>query len=151
MAAPHVAGVAALYLSLTPSASPDDVAGAIAETASTGVVANPAGTSNRLVQSTLATTTPSPPTTSPDPAPSPSPTITLSGGQRRARRGYVVRLTWSGSSAETVAVHRNGRTIAIAANDGAVRDRLRWRTGRFVYRVCEPGAADCSNDVTIRI
>ncbi|HYG71677.1 MAG TPA: S8 family peptidase [Actinomycetota bacterium] len=151
MAAPHVAGVAALYLSLAPSASPDDVAGAIAETASTGVVANPAGTPNRLVQSTLATTTPSPPTTSPGPAPSPSPTITLSGGQRRARRGYVVRLTWYGSSAETVAVQRNGRTIAIAANDGAVRDRLRWRTGRFVYRICEPGAAVCSNDVTIRI
>lgn len=73
MASPHVAGAAALYLSLNPTATPAQVANAITTTATTNVVTNPgAGSPNRLLYisdftATGGGTPPSsnPPTTSP--------------------------------------------------------------------------------------
>jgi len=50
MAAPHVAGAAALYLSAHPAATPAQVSGAIVDTATSGVVASPGtGSPNRLL------------------------------------------------------------------------------------------------------
>ena len=49
MAAPHVAGVVALYLQRTPSASPSTVRNTIFGVATSGIVKNPAGSYNRLV------------------------------------------------------------------------------------------------------
>jgi serine protease len=51
MAAPHVAGVAALYLATHPSATAAEVATALLENASAGRVADPAGSPNRLLHS----------------------------------------------------------------------------------------------------
>jgi subtilisin family serine protease len=63
MATPHVAGVAALYLQGSPSASPATVSGAIVDTATTGVVSNPGtGSPNRLLHSLLTGGTTPPPT-----------------------------------------------------------------------------------------
>ena len=63
MAAPHVAGAAALYLQANPAASPAAVATAILGNATTGVVADPgSGTPNRLLHSLFGA------------APAPSPT-----------------------------------------------------------------------------
>jgi subtilisin family serine protease len=54
MAAPHVAGVAALYLQRAPSASPAQVAARLTSAALPGVVANPgAGSPNRLLHNGL--------------------------------------------------------------------------------------------------
>ena len=54
MASPHVAGVAALYLQGSPSASPATVNNAIVSTSTTGVVSNPGtGSPNRLLYSLL--------------------------------------------------------------------------------------------------
>ena len=60
MASPHVAGVAALYLQGTPSATPSAVTTAIINTATTGVVTGLNGSPNRLVYSLLSGTTPPP-------------------------------------------------------------------------------------------
>jgi subtilisin family serine protease len=50
MAAPHVAGAAAVYLAANPTATPSQVSGAITGTATTGVVASPgSGSPNRLL------------------------------------------------------------------------------------------------------
>jgi len=50
MASPHVAGAAALYLQSHPAATPAEVAAALAQNASTGVVDDPgSGSPNRLV------------------------------------------------------------------------------------------------------
>ncbi len=63
MASPHVAGVAALYLQGSPSASPATVTGAIVNSSTPGALSNVgSGSPNRLVYSTLTTggTTPPP-------------------------------------------------------------------------------------------
>ena len=52
MASPHVAGVAALVLQGSPSASPSQVGGAIGSAATPGVVTDPAGSPNLLLHAT---------------------------------------------------------------------------------------------------
>jgi serine protease len=82
MASPHVAGVAALYLSANPTATPAQVSAAILGGATQNVLSDvPSGTPNLLLYSQLAsgastpdTTTPPPVTPPPaDPAPQPAP------------------------------------------------------------------------------
>ncbi|WP_329388454.1 S8 family peptidase [Streptomyces sp. NBC_01351] len=51
MAAPHVAGAAALYLAANPSATPADTAAALTGAATTGAIKNPStGTANKLLK-----------------------------------------------------------------------------------------------------
>jgi aqualysin 1 len=73
MAAPHVAGVAALYLQANPSASPSTVGGAIVGSATTGVLSGVNGAPNRLVYSRLGAA----PDPDPDPDPEPDPSCGL--------------------------------------------------------------------------
>jgi subtilisin family serine protease len=66
--APHVAGVAALYLSVNPLATPAQVASAIVGTGTAGVLTGvPFGTANLLLYSNVANVSPPPP---PPPPPS---------------------------------------------------------------------------------
>jgi len=62
MAAPHAAGIAALYLSGAPSASPGTVSTAITNGAATNVITDTAGTPNRLAYSRLTPTATAPAT-----------------------------------------------------------------------------------------
>ena len=73
MASPHVAGVAALYLSANPTASPADVASAIVANASPGILTSvPGGTANLLLYSGFVGTS----STLPPPPPPPQDTTT---------------------------------------------------------------------------
>ncbi|MGY6519332.1 MAG: S8 family peptidase [Lysobacteraceae bacterium] len=92
MAAPHVAGVAALYLANNPNATPAQVEQAIYSNATTGRVSNPgSGSPNRLVYSLFGGGggTPDP---DPDPDPTPGelsngvPVTGLSGAQGSEQR-----------------------------------------------------------------
>jgi serine protease len=75
MAAPHVAGVAALYLSANPTASPAEVSAAVMNGGTSGVLSGvPSGTPNLLVYSVLASATLPPP---PPPPPPPVDTGTV--------------------------------------------------------------------------
>ncbi len=65
MAAPHVAGAVALLLEAEPTASPAQVAAALVDGATTGVVGDPNGSPNRLLRS------PSIPEPEPEPDPEP--------------------------------------------------------------------------------
>jgi len=72
MAAPHVAGVAALYLSSHPSATPAEVSAAIIGAATMNALKNATGGSPNLILSsnvTGATSAPPPDTTTPTPTP----------------------------------------------------------------------------------
>ena len=71
MAAPHVAGAAALYLSLNPAATPTQVVNAITTTATTNVVSDPGtGSPNRLLYVSDFTTSGggAPPSSTPPPS-----------------------------------------------------------------------------------
>ena len=84
MAAPHVAGVAALFLETNSGASPATVTAAIVNSATTNHVSNPgSGSPNRLLYSLLtAPPPPSPtPTASPTPTPTPTPCVLLPNGR----------------------------------------------------------------------
>lgn len=70
MAAPHVAGVAALYLQSAPTATPAQVAAAVTSTATAGKVTDLGeGSPNRLLYSLLTVEEASPPPPAPPPAP----------------------------------------------------------------------------------
>ena len=73
MASPHVAGVVALHLAGSPSASPADVAASLNNAATTGTVSDPgSGSPNRLLYNLLGpapTPTPTPTGTPPTPTP----------------------------------------------------------------------------------
>lgn len=71
MAAPHVAGAAALYLQANPSASPAAVASAIVGSTTNSLLVNlGAGSPNRLLRVNVATAAPAPPPPPPPPPPS---------------------------------------------------------------------------------
>ena len=60
MAAPHAAGVAALYLATQPTASPATVRNALTNNATANVVGDPQGAPNRLLYSRFGASTPPP-------------------------------------------------------------------------------------------
>ncbi|MGI5169992.1 S8 family serine peptidase [Spirillospora sp. CA-253888] len=68
MAAPHVAGLAALYLADHPGAAPQEVGGAVTGNATPGIVANPgSGSPNRLAYGGTEPAPEQPPAPAPDP------------------------------------------------------------------------------------
>jgi aqualysin 1 len=74
MAAPHVAGVAALYLEANPGASPSTVFNAIINGSTTGVLSSiGTGSPNRLLYSQLTGSAPAPTATPVPPTPTPVP------------------------------------------------------------------------------
>jgi subtilisin family serine protease len=140
MAAPHVAGVAALYLEGNPTASPSAVASAIVGGATPGVVSSAGtGSPNLLLYSLLGSTSPPPPPAG----------ITLTATPRSTRGGNRVDLAWSGATGASVDLYRNGSPLVTTANDGAYTDKLKRATGTFTYRVCEVGTSTCSNDASV--
>jgi hypothetical protein len=56
-------------------------------------------------------------------------------------------LSWSGFTATTIDVYRNGTKITTTANDGAMTDAINAKgNGTYTYRVCAAGTTTCSND-----
>ena len=70
--------------------------------------------------------------------------------------GYKVKglqkadLTWSGTTATNVDVHRNNILIVTTANDGFHTDNINAKGGgSYTYKVCEAGTSTCSNNVVV--
>jgi hypothetical protein len=88
------------------------------------------------------------PTTAPTPPPPPPPSgpvLTATG--RKVKGSQVVDLAWSGLTAGTVTVYRNGGAVKVTANDGAESDALnRKGGGAYTYQVCD---AVCTNTATV--
>jgi hypothetical protein len=91
----------------------------------------------------------------PTPTPTPTPTpgaITLSAHGRRVQGRHTVDLSWNGSNAANIDIYRVGVVIATVPNNGAYKDFIGVRGGnaRYIYKVCDAGTQNCSNQVTLR-
>ena len=146
MASPHVAGVAALYLSANPAATPSDVESAIEGSATPNKVTSPGtGSPNLLLYSLVSSAPPPPP-----PPPPPPGTFTLSANGYKVKGYQKADLSWSGAVSTNVDVFRNSVKITTTANDGAYTDNINRRGGgTYTYKVCEVGTSTCSNEATV--
>lgn len=130
MASPHVAGVASLYLSANPTATPSQVSAAIVGGATANVLTSvPSGTANLLLYSNIASTTT---VTAPTPASVSvtAPSSTMNTGTTMLASATVydstgtaisgAAVTWSTSDASIVTVSASGVVSALAAGTVSV-------------------------------
>ena len=75
--------------------------------------------------------------------------LKLKAGARIADGTKLVRLHWKGATTDKVDIFRNDELLATTVNDGDAVDTLTER-GIFVYKVCEAGSSNCSNEVTVK-
>jgi subtilisin family serine protease len=142
MAAPHVAGVAALYLANNPNASPTQVFAAIFDNSTKNVVTNSSTANNHLLFSLFSGQPAPPEPTEPEPGDF---LLTADGSKVQGR--WRTDLSWSGASSVRVDVYRDGTRIATADNTGSYTDVTNFRGGgTLTYRVCEAGTNTCSNE-----
>ena len=83
--------------------------------------------------------------------PTPTP-ITLSAHRRRVQGRHTVDLSWNGAASAYIDIYRDGGVIATVPNNGAYKDFIGVRGGniRYIYKVCDAGTQNCSNQVTVR-
>lgn len=142
MASPHVAGVAALYLSANTTASPSAVESAIEGAATPNKVTNPGtGSPNLLLYSLVS---------GGGGGGGGGPFILSATVASKGNSPQKVNLTWSGATS-AVDVYRNDVLIVTAsANDGAYMDNIGARgSATYTYRVCLTGTVTCSNNALV--
>jgi subtilisin family serine protease len=141
MAAPHVAGVVALYLQAYPNALPAEVHSAIVANATPEAVSSvPSGT-NALVHSLWGSV---------DFTPPPPPPLNLAATGAREQGNQIVYLTWDVTGDPHVRITRNGSVIIHShPNSGSYRDNtgVKGTHGTHVHQVCKVHYV-CSEFVT---
>jgi subtilisin family serine protease len=143
MASPHVAGVAALYLSANPTATSAQVESALEGSATPNKVTSPGtGSPNLLLYSLGGTFTP------PDDDPP-------AGGFVLQARGYKVKgiqhveLTWSGATGPFT-IKRDGLDIGSDTSSPFTDNTLNVKgAGSYNYQVCVTGSTTCSNNASV--
>jgi subtilisin family serine protease len=156
MAAPHVAGAAALILAANAGATPTQVSDALAGTATANAVTNPGtATPNRLLYS--ASAAPAPP--APAPTAPAAPTSVVATGARGAATVTWAQASNGGSAltSQTVTVYQSGKligTVNVSGTATSVKISLRKGTGyRFsvtaTNTVGSSPASALSNTVTV--
>ena len=78
--------------------------------------------------------------------------ITLSAHGRRVQGKHTVDLTWSPVTSPNIDIYRDGGVIATVPNTGSYKDFIGVREGnvRYIYKVCDAGTQNCSNEVIVR-
>ena len=140
MASPHVAGVAALYLSANTSASPSAVESAIEGGATPNKVTNAGtGSPNLLLYSLVSG------------GGGGGGPFTLSATiASKGNSPHKVNLTWSGATSAVDIFRDNVLIVEATANDGAHMDNVGARgSATYTYRVCLTGTGTCSNNVSV--
>ena len=146
MAAPHVAGVAALYLQQNSNASAGAVYAALSDNSTKNIVTSSNTTNNHLLYSLFGEGggEPGEPTEPEDPA-----AIELEANGYKVQGRWRTDLTWSGAASTDVDVYRNGSHVATVGNTGSYTDITNIRGGgSLTYKVCEAGTSTCSNEAT---
>ncbi|EKB48821.1 S8 family peptidase [Cecembia lonarensis] len=174
MAAPHVAGVAALYLQANPSASSQAVYNFLTETSTKNIVSNSRTANNHMLYSLGESAGGDnggdnggddgdnggddgdnggddggdDGDTGGDDGDA---SIQLSGSGTKVQGRWRASLSWSGATTSQVDIYRDGTKIATVNNSGSYVDQTNFRGGgTLTYTVCEAGSsASCSNAVTI--
>ena len=163
MAAPHVAGVAALFLQANPSASSQAVYNFLTETSTKNIVSNSRTANNHMLyslgESSGGDTGGDDGDTGGDDGGDDGDTggddgdatIQLSGSGTKVQGRWRASLSWSGATTSQVDIYRDGTKIATVDNSGSYVDQTNFRGGgTLTYTVCEAGSsASCSNAVTI--
>ncbi|WP_036206520.1 S8 family serine peptidase [Novilysobacter arseniciresistens] len=146
MATPHVAGVAALVWSANPTWSNQQVREALAVTAQD---LGAAGRDNAygwgLVQAKAALDELNGGGTDPGP----DPTFAVTGNAYKVKGRVSVDLGWSGSSAGSFDVYRNGSRIATVNGSSHTDNTGLKGGGSLQYKVCEAGTATCTASITV--
>lgn len=70
--------------------------------------------------------------------------VTLSS---KTTKSATYRLQWTGATATSVDIHRNGAKYDTTPNDGSADDTA--PLGTMKYKVCNAGTTNCSNEVTL--
>jgi hypothetical protein len=96
--------------------------------------------------------TPTPtPTVTPTVTPTPTPgQITLSARGYKVQGLQTVNLSWAGATSNSIDVYRNGMLIVTVPNNGFYTDHPNGRGhATYIYKVCQAGTGNCSNQVTV--
>jgi hypothetical protein len=77
------------------------------------------------------------------------PTLTARG--YKVKGSQTVDLTWTGLSATSVDIYRNGAVVSSSANDGLQTDSINKKGGgvTYTYQVCAAGTSNCTNSVSV--
>jgi hypothetical protein len=110
----------------------------------TATVSDNAGTSASTLETVVVVAAALPP-----PPPPPS-GIALSAKGSKVKGVQRVTLTWSGTTATSIAVYRNGALILTTPNDGNQVDNLNKKgSASYTYKVCAAGTTTCSPTVSV--
>jgi len=82
--------------------------------------------------------------------PPPLPAIALAVTGRTDAATQYMTLTWTGARAAMVDVYRNGSRLTTTENDGRYTNSRSYQgTATYIYKLCDIGTSNCSNDATI--
>lgn len=138
MAAPHVAGLAALYLEKHPEITPEVLQAEIIKNATPDAVTNiPSGTASlaHSLWDPVVFTAPAPPD------------FNLKAFGFKEKNGNTIHLTWEPTEDPFIEVYRNGSYFATWYNDGRYKLTSRGK-GNDVFHICEINYDNCSSKVT---
>ncbi|KAA9132739.1 M6 family metalloprotease domain-containing protein [Marinihelvus fidelis] len=80
----------------------------------------------------------------------PAQTLSLSANGFKVKGRQQVDLNWSGSTAASVDIYRDGSLLTTTANDGFHNDNIGAKGGAtYQYQVCNAGTSTCSGTVTV--
>jgi hypothetical protein len=76
--------------------------------------------------------------------------ITLSARGYKVQGLQTVDLSWAGAISSSIDVYRNGVLLLTVPNSGFYTDHPNGRGhATYIYKVCEAGTGNCSNQVTV--
>lgn len=90
----------------------------------------------------------------PEPEPEPEPIdpgtgFTISAKAYKSKGLQKVDLSWSGSSASSFDVYRDGRIIGASASSQYTDNINKKGGGQYIYKTCSKGTTECSNSLTV--